>query len=980
MSGFRTSRACAVLLSLSSTTAFAGGNADLLASKTGPDTAIADGDITYTIGVANAGPDAASSVSLDDVLPAGLTFVSIAQANGPIFTCTDPGTGNNGTVSCTLATLAAGTSAEFTLVAHVPAGTPDGSFFTNIATVTTATFDPNDKNNAATAGTALPAAQADLRVQKLAPSSAGPDTDLQYTLMVGNAGPDDAIDVQVIDVLPGDLTFVALAQSGAPLNCTTPAAGSGGTVQCTATTYAAGASTELVLTTHVPAGTPSGTDYTNAAQVSGSTLDANGKNDLSTVTTTVSAIDLVASKFGPSTANAGGTLVYTLGIANNGPDTAFGATLSDTLPAALTFVSILQNTGPTFSCTLPPPGSSGSVSCNAPLLGAGASATFTLTAAVPSNAANGTVVTNTATAATASQFDTDSSNNIASVQTTLANNADVGITKTAPATANAGGTLAWTLTASNAGPDAAANVAISDTLPAGTTFVSVSNAPGIACTTPAVGSGGTVVCSATTLASGASFVVTLTAQVADSTPDGSTVGNIASVASSSPPDLNANNDSASADTIIVNRADLGVSKSAPATVLAGNTLAYTLVASNTGPNADSATLTDMLPANTSFVSLTQDSGPIFACTTPAVDATGSVQCTNAAFAPGATASFTLTTRVSATAADGTLIANTAGIDGTRVDANAANDSATASTTISSAADLGITKTAPATVVGGADFVYTIIASNAGPLADAATFTDTLPAGITFVSLQQNSGDSFTCSTPAVGAGGSVSCTQAAFASNASASFALTVNVPGSSLDGALIANTASIDGTRADTNAGNDSATATSTVSNQPNLVLAKAAPPQVQPGASITYTLDVSNTGNSPALEVVLTDTLPAATRFVSLTQNSGPVFACTTPAVGAGGTVACTLPAFVAGGAARFTLVVSLLPASGVSVTNSANVTTTSADAAPADNVSAAGTLIGFGSDTAPIAIPMLSWFGLLALAAAIALLGAAMTLRAR
>ncbi|MGH9848150.1 MAG: hypothetical protein ACREEM_56425, partial [Blastocatellia bacterium] len=44
----------------------------------------------------------------DDSLPQGLEFVSVQQTVGAGFTCTNPGVGSNGVVSCTKGVMAAG--------------------------------------------------------------------------------------------------------------------------------------------------------------------------------------------------------------------------------------------------------------------------------------------------------------------------------------------------------------------------------------------------------------------------------------------------------------------------------------------------------------------------------------------------------------------------------------------------------------------------------------------------------------------------------------------------------------------------------------------------------------------------------------------------------------------------------------------------------------------------------------------------------
>src|SRR6185503_12282435 len=90
------------------------------------------------------------------------------------------------------------------------------------------------------------------------------------------------------------------------------------------------------------------------------------------------------------------------------------------------------------------------------------------------------------------------------------------------------------------------------------------------------------------------------------------------------------------------------------------------------------------------------------------------------------------------------------------------------------ADLFVTKSGNATASAGSNVTYTITLTNLGPdAAGAVTLDDSLPGGVTFVSFLQNSGPSFTCSTPTVDATGTVSCSLASMASAASAVFTLT---------------------------------------------------------------------------------------------------------------------------------------------------------------------------------------------------------------
>ena len=100
--------------------------------KTGPTTAIAGNQITYTVAIGNPGPGDAQGVSLADTLPAGTTFVNQTQGNtGPQFTLSN--TGN--AITDTLATLAAGATQTITITAAINANTPAGTL-SNAATAT----------------------------------------------------------------------------------------------------------------------------------------------------------------------------------------------------------------------------------------------------------------------------------------------------------------------------------------------------------------------------------------------------------------------------------------------------------------------------------------------------------------------------------------------------------------------------------------------------------------------------------------------------------------------------------------------------------------------------------------------------------------------------------------------------------------------------------------------------------------------------
>lgn len=125
-------------------------------------------------------------------------------------------------------------------------------------------------------------------------------------------------------------------------------------------------------------------------------------------------------------------------------------------------------------------------------------------------------------------------------------------------------------------------------------------------------------------------------------------------------------------------------------------------------------------------------------------------------------------------------------------------------------DVGVTKTAPASAVAGANVTYTITVSDTGPsAATTPQWTDTLPAGATFVSLNQTSGPVFNCTT-----GATVTCSAPTLSTGASAQFSLTVNLAPSLPLGTTVSNTVTVTSGTSDPNGTNDSATASSVIAS----------------------------------------------------------------------------------------------------------------------------------------------------------------------
>ena len=159
-----------------------------------------------------------------------------------------------------------------------------------------------------------------------------------------------------------------------------------------------------------PPGTTAGTIYTNTASVFAKVFDPNEKNNSSSASNTVAGPTADLAVFKQAVADQvlpGSNVTYTIQVINGGPSNAATATLNDTLPGTLTFVSLSAPAG--WTCSTPAVGAGGTISCSNPSLSPG-SGTFTLVANVPAGTPLGTDFSNTALVSS-STFDPDNKNN-----------------------------------------------------------------------------------------------------------------------------------------------------------------------------------------------------------------------------------------------------------------------------------------------------------------------------------------------------------------------------------------------------------------------------------------------------------------------------------------------------------------------------------------------------------------------------------------
>jgi uncharacterized repeat protein (TIGR01451 family) len=854
---------------------------DLSVTKTdGQTTAVPGQPVTYTITVGNAGPSVVSGATISDSVPAVLLDVHWACSASPGSSCTAMGVGS---INDTVSVLVGGTLV-YTLTGPVDGGATGSLVNTASATPPAGVTDPNTTNNAATDTDTLER-HTDLSVTKTdGQTEAVPGQPITYAIVVSNAGPSVATGATVDDTLPAVLMGAAWTCTASPgSSCGVAGAGSihdtvsllvGGTATYALTATVDGAATGMLVNTATVA-------------VAAGTTDPDPANNSATDTDTLtpSADVSVTKADGQATAVPGQPVTYTIVVSNAGPSMAHGATVTDTLPAALT--------GATWTCTASSgsycaPSGNGSIN-EIVHVWIGGTVTYLLMATIDAGATGS--LSNTASAAVAEgTTDPNAANNTATDTDTLTPQADVAVTKTDGQTAAVPGQpITYAIVVSNVGPSVAAAATVSDALPAALTGASwtCTPSPGSSCSASGAGN---INDSVNLLVSGtASYTVTATVNPSATGSLGNTAS-AAVAAGTTDPDP-ANNAATDTDTLTP-EADLELVKSdAPDPVAPGGTLLYTIQLTNLGPSASSGmTLTDALPPEVSFVSSTP--GPP-TCT----ETGGTLTCSLPGLAPSASQSVTI--QVGVDAGTSGAIGNTATVTGDETDPVSGNDSDTEPTTVEGNADLSVSKTdGQTTAVPGQAITYTIVATNLGPdPVSGATVADVLPASLT--------GASWTCvaspgSTCTASGSGNINDTVGMPVSG-TATYTVTASIDPAATGTLDNTATVSVPVGFTDPDPSNDSAADTDTLTPEADLALLMSdAPDPVAPGGTLLYTIHLNNLGPSVSTGMTLTDTLPPEVSFVTATPGAPT---CTET----GGTLTCNLPGLAPGASQSVTILVT-------------------------------------------------------------------------
>jgi uncharacterized repeat protein (TIGR01451 family) len=780
--------------------------------------------LTYTVVVSNLGP-LASSVVMTDNLPAGVARKGRIPSSG--FICNLPM--GNAPLVCTQTNMLPGQHATVDIAMTVIS--PVGSIV-NTVVVAGTPFETDYGNNSASVTTAI-TPKADLSVVKTAlPATVGIGQRLTYTLLINNIGPSNAAFITVVDQLPA--VGVVSVDGCDLLN---------GTVTCTIPALSAGAAQTFTLVVTAP---NAGGFITNTATATSAIVDtamANNTAVLKTLVTDPSQANLSLSMTAfPEPVGAGRLLTYTVTVENGGPSAGRNVVITNLLPLEVNFASASPgcvNNGNKVVCT---------VSSDLPL---NTSATFTTAVTVPAAVpANGFLIFNTVVV-TASTSDPDVSDNTAfkSVWVRQPPIADVSVTQSGPAQAAPGQLIRYTLAVSNAGPDGVDAFTLRNQLPVG--FALSAMSAGWSC-------GGAQCVYNGSLPAGQSLGLALTGTVTATTGILTTTADVSSVGT----DPDSSNNQAIVETTIVS-AGVALGKVGPVAVKPGQQFAYTLVVTNFSVWAANVILTDVLPANLTYV---QANGSGWGCTQGTAT---QIVCTFGNLGAGESSSVDLVVQH---ALVGSLVfTNVATVTSDQVDTDLSNNTATWTTQGTALVDLSVQKVGPpAPAFAGTTLAYTVTVTNGGPdAATGVTLSDIMPQGMMYVNgvSAQPQG---ACSSPGVNSM-AVTCTLPLLAPGASWQVRLDVMAVSGS---GTITNTACASSNDFDANTGNDCGSVSTEVFDGNLAVLKSVSAPAVHFNERLVWTIALVNGGGAGTAGAVnVTDTLPAGFQLTAATPGYSQV-----------------------------------------------------------------------------------------------------------
>ena len=877
--------------------------ADVVVSLAASPSPVAISDtLTYTVTASNLNGVSADNVEVQVTLDSDLSYQS---ASGTDWSCSQ----SSNVVTCTLTpALQNGTDKSFTITAATPS---THQTVTTTAQISTTTTETDTGNNSASLDTSVEGA--DLRIAKTGPDSAAVLTDITYTVTVYNDGIADAANVVVTDTLPSGMSYKS---DTAPNGCSQ----SGQTLTCSLNTLPKTSNTSFTVTATTPNATGS---IVNNVSVTTDT-DQNNNSDLSaSKTTTLITPNLdIAKSNTPTEVGIGGSFTYTISVTNSQNAVAQDATITDTLPAGVTVTGIADNTDG-WSCDSFPITGDGSASftCTLSSFAANGSSTIKFNATAPNS--TGTYQNRARISHSLNSNDGEDTSDL------TVTGVQLDVTKSASATANAGGTIDYQIQITNSSQTDADTLTLTDDLSArlgaGYTINTVTDPDGWSC------SGTTsLTCTRSTLAAGGT---SSTVKFSVNVPVNATLGTVtnnANVHVDSPQSLDfASNDAST----IIQGADIVITKSGDTVGIANETVNVNVIVTNSG-NAVAKDVNVTIDLNTNgiadFSNIETDcgTGTFSAVTEPFTCQLGDL---------AQNGSKTVQVRATAPNYDSNFpgnsdIANSATAVTSTSQSNTANDTRTWNLNIHGA-DLIVDKVPSANEVAVGDTItYTISLRNQGDaVAKNIVLDDSVVEttdGLSLSNLSYSSAD-WSCTTnyPT-----GFQCTYKKDLASGQSTSDITV-------DATAPNSTTSLDQQRSNkVDVSNDTAESDTATTNS------KVAPVTIRGAAltidksvtpnparlqeQVTFTIRVDNSGLADADNVEVSDTLPNGFTAISTSgcDNDGSAVS--------GQSVTCQLGTIAnTSGTKTFTITANAPNANG-NYTNTATVTTSTPEADTSDN----------------------------------------------
>ncbi|HWB07817.1 MAG TPA: DUF4214 domain-containing protein [Pirellulales bacterium] len=616
------------------------------------------------------------------------------------------------------------------------------------------------------------------------------------------------------------------------------------------------------------------------------------------------APNLTITKTGPASANVGDLVTYSVTIANSG-GTATNVQFDDAYSASnLTIFSVWDTGGNLFSV------SDGVVSGTIGNILHGSSDTITLVAIPTRRGAATDPIAVAVPEGNAGMVTTTP--NSTTINAAPASAANVSINETAPVTAVAvGDKLTTTVTLKNNAATPVTNLAFLDSSP-GQAFFSASDTNGTAFTFNM--NTGDMIGTVASIAGGASDTITIVTvpTSVNATADAATIG----IAGGNQPP---NTASATATlSVPASAPDITVTKSGPATVLIDTPVTDTIQLTNSTNSSTPASVSfvDDVGSTVTYVTASDGQpGDAFTYNPMTGMITGTVSAAAFVGAVGgkggtATVTVTLTTEETGSLTD---IASVA-VPGGNTAGPALSDSLTTTVTAPAKANLAIANNGSFRVFVGGTETYTILISNSGATpAAGAILTDVVPAGLTNVQATDPEGTVTIKGNTVTDILGAVS------AETTNETLTITATVTAAALPSGTqytpIYDTASVT-----FNGTTSTDTTITTISAGPLSIAKIGSPPTVAVGGTETYTLTITNPGDTAATGAILFDTVPAGFNNVQATDSAGLVAITGNTVSDALGTLAANT------GSETLTITATAAPLPGgttsTSVTNTASV----------------------------------------------------------